>query len=189
VLTSSSYSVDIDAVEEWRPIDGWPYEVSGLGRVRRASHVKQPARIMTPDKSSRGYFYVKLTDRDRSRTKFSIHGLVALAFIGPRPQGCEINHRDGDKANNRPSNLEYLTHAENMRHGRAMGLFPNTPGWKNTWCAGERHYGAKLTERSVREIRRMSKDGVTYRELARRFGVASSAICDAVRKHTWAHVE
>lgn len=45
----------------------------------------------------------------------TIHSLIAEAFLGPRPEGYDIDHIDGDKSNNHPSNLEYVTHKENMR--------------------------------------------------------------------------
>ena len=46
---------------------------------------------------------------------YTIHRLVAEAHLGPRPKGYEINHIDEDKQNNVLSNLEYVTHTENMR--------------------------------------------------------------------------
>jgi hypothetical protein len=171
MLAYPSCSADIDAAEEWRVVDGCPYEVSDFGRVRSIRNGKRHRRIMAAFRSGRGYFYVKLV-RDGVRAKFSLHGLVARAFLGPRPDGCEINHLDGDKANNRPSNLEYVTHAENIRHARLAG-----------------RKACKLTSHSVRQIRHMSQEGVSPLALSRQFGVKATAIRRAVRKHTWAHVE
>lgn len=44
------------------------------------------------------------------------HIAVAHAFLGPRPEGKEVNHIDGNKSNNHFSNLEYVTHSENIKH-------------------------------------------------------------------------
>ena len=46
---------------------------------------------------------------------FSCHSLVAHFYIGSRPKGYDINHIDGNKGNNHFSNLEYITHSENVR--------------------------------------------------------------------------
>jgi hypothetical protein len=171
MLRCPSASVDIHAAEEWRVVDGCPYQVSDFGRVRSTRNGKRHGRIMAAFRSHRGYFYVKLV-RGGVRAKFSVHGLVARAFIGPKPDGYNINHIDCDKANNRPSNLEYVTHAENVKHARLAG-----------------RKACKLTSHSVRQIRHMSQDGVSHMALSRQFGVKVTAISRAVRKHTWAHVE
>jgi hypothetical protein len=50
-----------------------------------------------------------------------VHTLVALAFHGPRPEGHQVNHKDCNPRNNKPSNLEWVTPAENMAHAAMMG--------------------------------------------------------------------
>lgn len=65
--------------------------------------------------SPKGYKRVLIRDNGRSRTVF-VHRLVALAFIPNPDNKPQVNHKDGNKANNRPENLEWVTLAENMRH-------------------------------------------------------------------------
>lgn len=60
-------------------------------------------------KNNAGYFVVKFDK------VYTIHGLVAKAFLGERPDGFEIDHISGDKSDNTMRNLEYVTHQENMR--------------------------------------------------------------------------
>jgi hypothetical protein len=53
---------------------------------------------------------------------YLIHHLVANAFIGERPKGLCVNHKDANKLNNRPDNLEYVTIAENIHHSVKHGM-------------------------------------------------------------------
>jgi hypothetical protein len=51
-----------------------------------------------------------------------VHRIVAAAFIGPCPDGLEINHKNGIKLDNRAENLEYTTRSANMKHAYDSGL-------------------------------------------------------------------
>jgi hypothetical protein len=120
--------------EAWRPIPGFEglYEVSDVGRVRSVDRVltyadgrrrRYPECILRPAPGSHGYLSVVLC-RDGKQRSHCVHALVALAFVGPRPdgpEGDEIRHRDGDHLNNRPGNLAYGTRRENaddaVQHG------------------------------------------------------------------------
>lgn len=96
--------------EQWRSIPGFPgYEVSDHGNVWSLKPGKQGPK--TPD-IDRGYRRVALSV-DGVAHKRGIHQLVALAFIGPVPEQCEVRHLDGDRAHNVPSNLAYGTSAQN----------------------------------------------------------------------------
>lgn len=80
--------------------------------------------------------------RDGKPWSATVHSVIALAFIGPRPEGLVINHIDGDKLNNRPENLEYCTLSENHIHARLAGLFllsgENNPNYKHGRYVNER---------------------------------------------------
>lgn len=71
-----------------------------------------------------GYLQVHLY-HNRQRIQKTIHSLVADKYLGPCPAGMEINHKDGNKLNNHPSNLEYVTHKENIRHAVRTNLWGN----------------------------------------------------------------
>lgn len=119
--------------EEWRPVVGYEglYEVSSCGRVRRASqpghlNYRYPAGYVRSVKKTIGG-YPALTLRKDGRDKaFLVHILVAAAFLGPRPAGWHTDHIDGVKRNARLDNLEYVTHAENMRRAQQQGTRPIT---------------------------------------------------------------
>ena len=93
------------------------YEVSNGGRVRN----RRTGKMLTPRKDRGGYMTVRLQVEGRTATRF-VHRLVAEAFIDSKP-GLEIvNHLNGDKTDNRADNLEWTTHAGNIRHAYRTGL-------------------------------------------------------------------
>ncbi len=169
-------------VEEWRVITGHEnYEVSNLGRVRSWIHSgkfptrRTQPRYLTPvGGDSHIYPVVTLSNR---KTRM-VHSLVAEAFLGPRPDGYEVNHRDGNKANSAVDNLEYVTPSQNSRHAIRMGLAKP--------LRGERHYAAKLTSTKVVEIRQSSEPCSV---LAKRFGVTEGAVRSVRDKRSWKHID
>lgn len=112
--------MDIDTVETWRPVVGFEgfYSVSDHGRVRRDIRGKRThaGRMISLVPTSAEYFNVTLTKPGGTRMCRYVHQLVANAFHGPCPPKHEVNHKDGNRVNNRPANLEYVTHSENVRH-------------------------------------------------------------------------
>ena len=132
--------------ETWKPVPEWEtlYEVSDLGRVRSLDRlVRQKTRsgnwhmqpyyskVLTPRtgggrKKGDRYRLVSLAKDNRPVNAY-IHHLVAAAFLGPKPKGTEINHKDCDKTNNALSNLEYVSRGENIAHALANG--------KGRWCS------------------------------------------------------
>ena len=109
--------------EEWRPVLGGAYEVSDLGRVRRAVGGKgaRAGRVLTRFVASTGYYVVNVCVAGDERVAY-VHRLVAEAFLGSCPPSLMVNHKDGVKTNPLPSNLEYVTRAENAAHAGRSGL-------------------------------------------------------------------
>lgn len=63
-----------------------------------------------------GYHQVGLYRPEDKQKWFRVHALVLLAFVGPRPEGCHIDHIDCNIDNNNIHNLRYVTPKENIRH-------------------------------------------------------------------------
>jgi hypothetical protein len=76
-----------------------------------------------------GYPGANLSKGGKTKIHY-IHHLVAFSFIGPRPAEMQINHKDCDKWNNAVRNLEYISHAENVRHAARMGRLAARPRQK-----------------------------------------------------------
>jgi len=94
------------------------YAVSSEGHVLSL----RLRRLMRPQLNKRtGYTNVLLRDGAYSKL-MRIHRLVAIAFLGPAPEGMVVNHKDANKANPRLSNLEYVSASENVRHALRRGL-------------------------------------------------------------------
>ena len=111
--------------EIWKDIKGYEgyYEISNIGRVRSVSRiinhpklVKQNIfeRLLNLD-SQNGYKSVRLSKEHKSKKCF-VHRLVAQAFIKNPDSKGQVNHKDGDKSNNKVDNLEWNTAKENITH-------------------------------------------------------------------------
>lgn len=158
--------------EIWKPIPGAPrYQASSEGRI------KGPRRILKPQNHPLGYRIVSVEFDGRFTSK-TVHSLVALAFLGPRPAGKEVAHWDGDKTNNGPFNLRYCTHAENMADNKRNGVWcghrPSKATITEGWSVPTRK--GKLTPEQRTEIITRIFDGASQGDLGREFGVSQSTI-------------
>ncbi len=167
--------------EEWREIPGFPgYEASNLGRIRSWNVRRQSlAPLIMKPRLSNGYVRIGLRRGEKKQYSRYVHVLVLEAFVGLRPNEMECRHLDNNRENNKLSNLAWGTRAENDEDKRIAG----------TGIRGEHHKLAKLTERDVVAIRKLSSIGFTQRQIAKKYGVCKSTVGYALRQETWAHVE
>lgn len=98
--------------EIWRPIPGFEglYEASNIGRVKS---LKRGVFAMPPHKS--GYYYVCIRKNGITKS-MSVHRLIAKTFHPNDDHSLQVNHKDGNKLNNRADNLEWVTKAANIQH-------------------------------------------------------------------------
>lgn len=130
----------------------------------------------------RGYLRVAINVGGGKWRWVSVHSLVALTFIGPRPVGHQVAHLNGANTDNRAENLAYVTPKENeaqkLAHGRRV--------------IGEKKPTAVLTEDDVRWIRKHFKSGdreFGASALGRRFGLNNTTVLFAATGRTWRHVQ
>lgn len=178
--------MDLDNQEVWRPVPGHPLlEVSSFARVRRkerhlavaerdekTGHSKGnfrhsiPGGIVSQWKAKNGYMYCSYM-LERKRHKVLVHRCVALAFVDGHFEGATVDHIDGDRTNNLPNNLRWVTRSRNTYlqnlHGRGVPK-------------GEAHPGAKLKDSDIPKIIALRNEGATYVGIAEAFGVSDSLI-------------
>lgn len=171
--------------EQWRAIpEVFGYEASNLGRIRSIDRVvfsirngkscpmRQRGRVLVPC-NNRGYSAVSV--QNNLSPQF-VHALVMKAFIGERPEGYEIDHINNNRKDNRLSNLEYVTHAENVHRAYKTGRIKRPEGRKF------------LDADAVRKIREL-KGSAKTETLAKQFGVGAGHIREVARRHKWKHVD
>jgi hypothetical protein len=163
-------------VELWREISGssGKYEISSHGRLRRGERVLAPR--VHPKLG-----YVQCTLHLPEGKKYPlIHRLVATEFVGPIPPKYQVNHKNGNRSDNRVENLEIVTCSENNFHAyRELGR--EKP-------KGEKHPGAKLTEIDVLDIRWLFAMGVRQFILAKEYVLDPTVIRDIVHRYRWKHI-
>lgn len=161
---------------EFRNIPGFPRYLAG----NDGTIWSEKRKLLLRTRFHRRYPTLTIRREDGRWITVNVHVLVALAFHGPKPEGYECRHLNGDRNDNRPENLSWGTHKQNaedaIRHG--------------TTLRGVRHprAGAKLTDHAVREIRQCANAGMKNRILAMMFGVSPRTIRTVVQREAWRHV-
>lgn len=172
-----------------RPLPGYEgkYAVSQDGRVRslkrtvmRSNGVPMTVRgrWLKPILREDGYLVVTLHDDDEEERKVRVHQAVAAAWLpAPASDQLEINHRDGNKTNNAPMNLEWCTSSENKRHAVELGLTRYHTSARRAAQRDSALPKRKLDADQVAAIReQLTAGGVSMRAIAKQFGVADLTI-------------
>lgn len=172
--------------EIWKDIPGWEgqYQASDHGRIKSlerdvwipsSSRSKtgfyrcQKEKILSPRKAH-GYLNITLW-KDSKSYHYSVHVLIAMAFLGHKRGELYINHIDGNKHNNHVDNLEIVTCKENVQHALATGL---------------RKYGFDngsnvLNRKQGKEALQMRKERHSLQQIADHFGVSIQAIQNTIK--------
>ena len=129
------------------------YSVSNYGRVRN----DKTNRLLKPSTDGNGYIAIRLPVNGKDKN-FRLHREVAKAFL-PNPDNLpEVNHKKGVLSDNRASELEWVTHSQNMIHAVETGSLPVK--------SGESSPNAKLTESTVHKICELLQSGKSCSETA-----------------------
>ena len=169
-----------EIIEEWKPIylggELSNYVISSHGYIKNIITRK----FIKASKNENGYLKVGLYYNKKSYTR-KIHRLVAQAFI-PNPRNKRtVNHKDGDKTNNKVWNLEWNTHLENIRHAMKTGLMIN-------WAKGEDSGSNVYSEKTVHEVCKLLSEGKGPKEISRILGVPRNLPSCIKYRDKWKHI-
>lgn len=181
-------SIDDLPGEVWASFEvkGLEYYISSLGRLRSPKRELEyslhgrmvvrttPPKILKAVQDSYGYAMVTIKHK-----VFHLHRLVAKCFLGD--SNLEVNHLNGNKLDNRVSNLEYCTHFQNMQHAFKSGLIDiRTVNKKRSEKAAL--LNRKVAIEQEEEIYNLVSCGKTYKELSLIFNVHPTSIGRIYRK-------
>lgn len=157
---------------EWHPVPG----LEGRYWASRSGYIMGKRRtVIRAWKRRDGYLQFSVVSHGK-QASLKVHNVIAKTFLGDRPAGHEVNHKDGVRTNNAVENLEYTTRKGNAEHRGVLGRT----------AKGSMNGRAKMTEDVVREIR--ASPNTPASELARRFGVNKSTVQHVKNGKTWKHV-
>ncbi len=159
------------------PIKGFKdYYITPTGEV--FSTKVNPCREKVQTLSRKGYPRVTLYQDSKTHT-IEVHRLMARTFLNV-VKGQQINHKDGNKLNNRLENLEVVSASENMLHAYRTGLHTRV---------GINNPAAKLTESSVKAIRKLLlQSDLTQKEIGILWGIHKDTVSNIKTGKTWRHV-
>jgi hypothetical protein len=155
-------------MENWKQVKCFDsYFVSDLGRVKKI-YENSKIKMLKQRFSKDGYLRVALS-KNRIVKEWRVSRIVAEHFIENEKNLDTVNHKDGNKTNNKVENLEWMTRSEQMYHAYSLGLKkPKT---------GEKNVNSKISNAESEEIRIKYKQGnMSYLRLSEIYGISTASI-------------
>lgn len=127
-----------------------------------------------------GYVQIGMYSSKEDVTFPLVHRLIAETFLGPIPDGYQVNHKNGIRHDNRLENLEVVTASENNLNAfRELGRTP---------VRGENHGKSYLTEADILRVREQHLFGARQVDIANCFGIDKTSVRDIVHRYRWTHI-
>jgi len=170
-------------IEIWKDIDNYKgyYQVSNFGRIKSLRRRNILNSCWIKERILKCWLtnklgYLQVVSYKYKRKQYYCHRLVAKAFISNPDNKPEVNHKDGNKENNRVINLEWCTSKGNMHHADII-LGIN--------CKGENLVYSKLTVSDILQIR---ESKLKHKELAKIYSVSQPRITAIKNNKKWKHI-
>lgn len=163
--------------EVWKDIPGYEgfYQVSNLGKIKSLPRngTILTERILKENLSARKYYFVLLSKNNNVKAK-QIHRLVAETFIPNTNNYPIINHKNGNKLDNRVENLEWCTYSRNNKHAFDIGLRKGLKGKDNK--------NSKIIYKIDKNTNKIIESFYGIGEIARKINKDTSSISKCCRK-------
>lgn len=138
-------------------------------------------KMRTRNKAGTEYQIINFMKKDGTKKCYRLHRLVMMAFEPiPNPEEMEVNHKDGNKKNNKFSNLEWCTSSENQKHAIRTGLQKPRRGEKSNF--------SKLTEEDVLEVYSLHEQGRSDADIAEKVKCSASNIHSILSGKSWKYL-
>jgi hypothetical protein len=157
------------------------YTINDKGEVYSVPRKGTKGGIIKQHITECGYLYVMLCKNMVTKRK-TIHRLISEAFIENENQKPQVNHIDGNKLNNKISNLEWCTVSENQIHAYKIGLSVPRSGHRNGKAKLEKHQVIEIRDYVISKGRYYGR-----KELAKKYKVSESTIKDIVNKVSYVY--
>lgn len=153
------------------------YDISEDGKVYSNDYQKRGYRKELKQRTDKdGYKFVVLFHNTK-RYKRMVHRLVAMSFLEEDVERTQVNHKNGNREDNRIINLEWVTHRENVIHGWQVNGRNVTEASRKKLSllnSGENNKNSKLTADKITEMRKLRSEGMMLKELSEIFNISVS---------------
>lgn len=148
------------------------YFINNIGAIKNKNGTIKKSR-----KCTNGYLKVTLS-KNGKKTTHLVHRLVATAFIDNHSNLKYVNHKNGNKADNRAENLEWVTPKQNANHAIENGLTP----------IGEDCTNAKYTEKDAINVIELYNKGYSRKDIIKITGVSFHVVKGIRARTRWKHL-
>lgn len=158
----------------------WRVRKRGWDRWKKTA-VSRPCKRVRAEHDQGDYLQVRIMINN-VRIYALAHRLVWMHFNGPIPNGLTINHKNGKKKKNNPSNLELATYSEQQLHALHVLKVGRTD--QN----GEKNSMSKLTLDQVKTIRSRRANNELLSSIAKDYGISFQAVSKIALYKRWVNV-
>tara|TARA_R110001592_G_C13193009_1_gene753757 strand:- start:52686 stop:53177 length:492 start_codon:yes stop_codon:yes gene_type:complete len=155
-------------------------EYKGYKVLEDGTVLNRDGSIKRWSENQKGYLISAISEEGK-RIAISHHRMVAAAFYGKCPKKHEVNHKDNDRKNNHPSNLEYVTKSKNNQQSWDSG---------NRCATGINNANCKVSEKDVHMVCKQIENDfkLNVSELSRKTGISRTTITKIKLKEQWSHI-